>query len=157
MNILGTIEAPFRWIGGEAKTVVANLVPPDLEAKVALFAHTFTANLIHDFGAEVSTLTHQMVADVWAAMEDAAKSLAPQVMSGKITFAAALSAGVSALKSEAATVMLPALKQTSEQTIKNWLPNLITTSLAAASANPTSQPASWQAVSSPASSGASTK
>jgi len=156
MGLLSFVEEPLQFLGGGIKSVVAELVPPALEQKVALFAHTFAANLVHDFGPEAKTLTKEMVADVWDALETAAKNLAPQVLAGKVTVAQAVTAGVSALKSEAATVMLPALKQTSQATIQDWLPNLITTSLAAASANPTSQPASSPAASSSASGTAST-
>ena len=148
MSLLGTLESPFKWIGGEAKTAIQALVPPELEAKIGLFAHTFTANLVHDVAAEASSLTDEIVGDVWAAIESAAKTLAPEVLSGKISFVQAIETGVADLKSAAAATMLPALKTASAQTISNWLPNLITTSLAAALANPTSQPVSSPAASS---------
>jgi hypothetical protein len=155
-KILSFVEAPLSWFKAEAQTAIAALVPPALQTKIGLFATTFAANLYHDFGPAAQTLTQEMVTDVWDALETAATNLAPQVETGKISVTQAVAAGVTALKSEAASVMLPALKQTAQTTIQSWLPNLITTSLAAASANPTSQPASSPAASSSAPSTPST-
>jgi hypothetical protein len=149
MNILGDIEAPFHWIGGKAKAFIDEITPQELRGEIGLFAHTFASNLAHDFGVEANTLTHMIVGDVWSVLKTTATTMAPQILSGKVTFAQAVATGVGALKSEAASVMMPALKSVAEQTITNWLPNLITTSLAVASANPTSPPVSLPVASQP--------
>lgn len=156
-SFLSFIAAPFLYIHGALKDAISRVVPKSLEEKIGMFAHTFGANLYHDFGDLAHTLTSEVVDDVWTALETTAKNLAPAILAGKVSFADAVKLGVNDLKSQAATVMLPALEKTSEQTITNWLPNLITTSMAVASANPTSAPASSQAASPAASSAASSK
>lgn len=152
MSFLTTFEKPFTWIEGEAKTAIDALVPATLKAEIGTFAHTFVANIVHDFGAEAKALALPVIEQVWSDLKTSAASLAALYMKGGISFEDLIGLGVKALKSESATVVVPALTQVSQQTISNWLPNLVTTSLAAAmAANPPSASASSPAKSAPAS------
>lgn len=151
MSFLTTVESPFKWAEGKAEWAYAHIVPAALQAEIGVFAHTFTANLVHDAGDLAKTLTTEAVQSVWSVIKASASNLVPEVLSGKVGFGAAVSAGVSALKSDFASTIVPALKVTSEQTIQNWLPNLLTTALAAASSNPTSAVANSSAAPSPVS------
>lgn len=133
----------FSWIEGEAKNAIDAIVPADIRTEIGTFAHTFVANLIHDAGAEAKTLTAPLVSEVWTYLKTAAGSLATQYAAGGISFEDLIKAGVADLKTEAATVVAPGLKLIGQQTLTNWLPNLVTTALAAtATANPSSAPAS---------------
>lgn len=145
----------FSWFENTTETIFSKIVPQSLQNKIGLFAHTFAANLVHDFGDLAHTLTSEIVSEVWTTIEKTASTLAPQVLSGKVSFLDAIKAGVDALKSDAAGIMLPALTNTSEATISSWLGPLITTSLAAASQNPTSAPGNSPGDSSSAQSNAS--
>lgn len=134
MNLLQIIEEPVVFVEGAAKS----LIPPNLKSEIGVFSSTFVYNLKHDFASLAHTLTTEIVNDLWTCLKQTAANIAPQVLSGKLSVGAAVSAGIKALKSEAASVMLPALTHTSEATIATWLTPLVTSSLAAAAAsNPT--------------------
>lgn len=55
-KILSFVEAPLTGIEGDVKSALAAIVPLALRTKIGLFAHTFAANLYHDFGPEAKTL-----------------------------------------------------------------------------------------------------
>ena len=135
INILSILEEPIAFVEGAA----VSLIPANLKAEIGAFSSTFVYNLKHDFGSLAHTLTTEIVNDVWTCLKQTAANIAPQVLAGKLSVGAAVKAGLEALKSDAASVMLPALKNTSEATIATWLTPLVTSSLAAAAAaNPTS-------------------
>jgi hypothetical protein len=139
MNLLN----PFKWFGTEAKAVLAELVPPDMQTELGAFAHTLVANVLHDAGAEAKTLTQPLLAKLWSDIKTAGISLAAQYASGA-SFTALIATGVRELKGEA-TILAPELKVIGEETLTTMLRTATQTALAAAATNPSPASASASA------------
>lgn len=139
-------------------SAVEAIVPDSLIQKYGAYAHTIAANLLHDAevvgtetAAQVKTAGKALLSSVMAAIEQEAETLAPQVLSGKLSLSDAISAGVTNLKSVAAVSIVPGLKVIGQETLQTVLRTAASTAIATLGANPTSAPVSSPVASSPAS------
>lgn len=126
---------PFKWFGSEAKSILAQLVPPEMEAELGAFAHTLVANVMHDAGAEAKALTQPILAKFWSDVKTAAISLAAQYFGGKVNFSQLIADAVKELMGEA-TILAPELKVIGVETLTTALRAATQTALAAAAGNP---------------------
>jgi len=153
VSFFSTVFSPFEKV----VSAVEALVPQDLITKYGAYAHTIVANIAYDAKValkagvlEAETLSKPLIASVVAAIEAEAESLAPQVLSGKLSFASAIAAAVGNLKSVAVASVIPGLKVVGEETLTTILRTAGATAIATLAANPTVPVASSSAGLSPA-------
>ena len=149
MSLLGDIEGLFS----KAKADISALVPASLKADLGAFAHTFVANVLHDAGAEAKSVGLPLIESVWNTIKTQGISLATEYLAGGSgTFEDVITKGVSMLKSDVATQLVPGLKVVGQDTLNTALRTAVSTALAVGSGNPTSTAASSSVGPSPASS-----
>jgi hypothetical protein len=145
MSLSSELIHPFQKV----EDIVKAIVPDSLVQKYGAYAHTIGANLMHDASvaakagvAVAEKMSAALVSSVIAAIEQEAESLAPQVLSGKLSFDDAFKQGVGNLKSEAATSIVPGLAAIGEATLKTVLSTAASTAIATLAGNPISAQAS---------------
>ena len=155
----------FKKVNAQMVDAVATLVPAPLAAEMGTVAHTLAAAVKHD-SQTLLAAGKQLAADdieaIWTAIKTTAASAATDPTLQKELFAGNVSAIVTDLSSDAAKSLVPALKVVGKNTLSTFSSLALTMVkagavqvMAAASANPTSQPASSAVASSPASGTAS--
>lgn len=143
----------------KARDKVESITPPAWVEEFGLLGHTFASNLVHDFEeaakAGVGNLKPLVMADLQQIEKfigDEAVALAPEVLSGKLTLTDAVANGVTALKSDAVTTLVPALRVAGEATLTTILRSLGASAVAALGSSPTSSQANSSAAQSSAAS-----
>ena len=151
MSLFSDLLYPFRKV----EDAVAAIVPASLISQYGSYAHTIAANIVHDAevavkaGAAVAMpMSKTLIASVITAVEQEAAALAPQILSGKLTFSAAIATAATNLKSEAVTSLVPALKIVGETTLKTIVSTATSTAIASVANSPTLPSAPVQAASS---------
>jgi hypothetical protein len=157
MSLLSDLLAPFTKV----KDLVEEFVPESLLQSYGKYAHTIVANLLHDAEAAAKAgvavaapMSKALVSSMLSAVEQEAASLAPEILAGKVNFAQAVTTAVTNLKSEAATSLVPALKNIGETTLHTVVQTAVSTAIASVAQSPTSPSVPVQAASSGASSAA---
>ncbi len=140
MSLLTDIEGAFTKV----KDKVEAILPAPWVTMFGQSAHTFAAAFLHDFEeavkagfTEFKTLTAPMLDVMMKAIETEAQTIAPQILSGKLSLSDAATAAVKSLGTEAATTLVPALKVAGEATLTTVFRTLATSAVAALAASPT--------------------
>jgi len=131
MGLLQDIEHPIQFIEG-VETKIEAAIPQSLRDEWgALVSNTVVSSLFHDLG-DIATTD---VEAIYNAAKTAAGNLAPQVLSGKVTFSAAVTSFIAAITGEAG-VLVPSTIAAAETTLKTFFSMALNAAIVGAAANP---------------------
>ena len=154
-----SIFSIFSDIDHYAKATFADLVPASMRAELGDFAHAIVSNIVYDarkLGYELEKLGVEDIEIIWGTVKRVAVQIGPTVLAD--AFSGNIAKAVSQLGSAEVQAVLPQLRmvgRTTLQTMMNAAASMVVSGVL--KGNPTLAQASSPAVSSVASSGASSR